>query len=168
MDIYRPAMMERGAYLNSTMEAQRKLVPEMIELLQHRYRMLKYVKIAGPIGRRPLGEMVGLSERETRTMMDFLRTQHLINVARNGASITAEGETVLQSLEIAMDDWSGRAAIANKLAQLLGIRTVRLVSGDSFTNPATQNLLGMEAAKQFTLCIGNGKTVAVTGGSTLA
>ena len=55
------------------MEAQSKLVPEMMEVLQERYRMLKYVKMAGPIGRRPLGEMAGLSERETRTMMDFLR-----------------------------------------------------------------------------------------------
>ncbi len=73
------------------MEAQSKLVPEMMELMQERYRILKFVKMAGPIGRRPLGEMAGLSERETRTMMDMLRDQNLINVAKDGASITTEG-----------------------------------------------------------------------------
>ena len=47
----------KGVPLEFTLEAQRKLVPEMIELLQERYRLLKFVKMAGPIGRRPLGEM---------------------------------------------------------------------------------------------------------------
>ena len=73
------------------MEAQRKLVPEMMELMQQRYRILKLVKMAGPIGRRPLGQMAGLSERETRTMMDMLRGQNLIDIAKDGASITTEG-----------------------------------------------------------------------------
>ena len=59
--------------------------------------MLKYVKMAGPIGRRPLGQMVGLSERETRTMMDLLRAQNLINVTKEGASITIDGVTCITS-----------------------------------------------------------------------
>ena len=94
-----------------SMEAQSKLVPEMMEVLQGRYRILKYVEMAGPIGRRPLGEMAGLSERETRTMIDLLRTQQLINVAKNGASITDEGIKVLEALDPAMEEWSGRASI---------------------------------------------------------
>ena len=45
----------------------------MMELMQQRYRMLKLIKMSGPIGRRPLGQIAGLSERETRTMMDILQ-----------------------------------------------------------------------------------------------
>lgn len=97
------------------MEAQRKLVPEMVELMQQRYRMLKLIKMSGPIGRRPLGQIAGLSERETRTMMDILRAQNLIHVAKEGASITTEGSSVLQTLESTMEDWSGRASIAKGL-----------------------------------------------------
>ena len=83
-----PYRIERGIPLDAIMEAQRKLVPEMMELMQQRYRMLKLVKMAGPIGRRPLGQMAGLSERETRTMMDMLRAQNLIHIAKDGTSIT--------------------------------------------------------------------------------
>ena len=55
--------------------------------------MLKLVKMAGPIGRRTLGQMAGLSERETRTMMDMLRAQNLIHVEKKGTSITVEGNS---------------------------------------------------------------------------
>lgn len=150
------------------MEAQQKLVPEMMELMQQRYRMLKLVKMSGPIGRRPLGQLADLSERETRTMMDVLRAQNLIHVAKEGASITADGREILQTLESVMEDWSGRASVAKKLTQFLGIRSVKVVAGNVDNDPAVKNSLGMEAAKQFSIEAGDGKIIAVTGGSTIA
>ncbi|MBO0602246.1 hypothetical protein I2483_11270 [Sporosarcina sp. E16_3] len=150
------------------MDAQSKLVPEMMELMQQRYRIVKLVKMAGPIGRRPLGQMAGLSERETRTMMDTLRGQNLIDIAKDGASITTEGLTVLLALESSMEDWSGRTAIAKKLMGFLGIQSVKVVAGNCDTDSASKSLLGMEAAKQFSSKIDEGKVVAVTGGSTIA
>jgi len=150
------------------MDAQSKLVPEMMELMRQRYRILKLVKMAGPIGRRPLGQMADLSERETRTMMDMLRGQNLIHVAKDGASISSEGLTVLLALESSMEDWSGRTSIAKRLMESLGIQSVKVVAGNCDTNSASKSLLGMEAAKQFSSKIGEGKVVAVTGGSTIA
>ena len=151
-----------------SMEAQTKLVPEMMEVLQGRFRILKYVEMAGPIGRRPLGEMAGLSERETRTMIDLLRTQQLISVAKNGVTITDEGIKVLEELDPMMEKWTGRTTLKKRLEELLGISSVKIVSGDCDENHASKNLLGMKAAKEFVSRIGNGKTVAVTGGSTVA
>ncbi|WP_421102266.1 sugar-binding transcriptional regulator [Sporosarcina psychrophila] len=150
------------------MDAQSKLVPEMMELMQQRYRILKLVKMAGPIGRRPLGQMAGLSERETRTMMDTLRGQNLITIAKDGASITTEGLNVLLALESSMEDWSGRTSIAKRLMEFLGIQSVKVVAGNCDTDTASKSLLGMEAAKQFSSKIDEGKVVAVTGGSTIA
>ena len=112
----------------------------MIELLQERYRLLKLVKIAGPIGRRPLGEMANLTEREIRTMLDHFRAQNLIDISKSGASITVEGEKVLQALESAMEAWSGRAFIAKRLEELLGIRSVKVVAGDSESEPTHKKL----------------------------
>lgn len=150
------------------MEAQSKLVPEMVEVLQERYRVLKYVKIAGPIGRRPLGEMAGLSERETRTMMELLREQDLINVEKQGTTITSEGNEVLEALEPTMDKWSGRIAIAKRLSELLGIRSVKVVAGDCDDNVSAKKLLGLAAADEFVTHITDGDIIAVTGGSSVA
>ncbi len=154
--------------LEQLIEAQSKLVPEMMDVLQARYNMLRYVKMAGPIGRRPLGEIAGLSERETRTVMDFLRAQHLIRVAKNGATITEEGNEVLETLATTVDKWSGRVSTANRLSTLLGIRAVKVITGNCDKEVAAKNLLGMEAADVFISGIQSGGTVAVTGGSTVA
>nr|WP_255726770.1 sugar-binding domain-containing protein [Sporosarcina sp. ACRSM] len=154
--------------MDAVMEAQSKLVPEMMELMQQRYRILKFVKMAGPIGRRTIGQMAGLSERETRTMMELLKAQNLILIEKKGTSITAEGNRVYQVLESVMDDWSGRTILGKKLTEMLGIRAVHVVSGNCDTDTTSKSLLGMEAAKQFIANIGEGKIVAVTGGSTVA
>ncbi len=156
------------AVLEFPIEAHRKLVPEMIEVLQERFRILKYIKVSGPIGRRLLGEIAGLSERETRTMIDFLRTQQLIRVARNGVTISEEGLKLLTALEPTMEKWTGLTHLKKELQAHLDIQEIKIVEGNCDENPATKNLLGLEAAKAFTSHIQNGQTVAVTGGSTMA
>lgn len=149
-------------------EAHRKLMPEMIGVLQERFRILTYIKASGPIGRRMLGEVAGLSERETRTMIEFLRTQQLITVARNGVTISREGLEVLTALEPTMAKWLGLTSLEKELQSYLGIQEIKIVEGNCDENLATKNLLGLRAAKAFTSRIQNGQIVAVTGGSTMA
>lgn len=159
---------DRGETVKRLIEAQNKIVPEMMNVLVGRYNILKYVKSTGPIGRRPLGEMLGLSERETRTSLDFLREHYLIHVAKNGATITEEGDEVLASLATLVDQWSGRKLLEHELTNKLGIQKVKVVSGNSETEPSTKTLLGVEAAAIFTENVKAGQTIAVTGGSTVA
>lgn len=157
-----------GMPLKYSMEAQSKLVPEMVDVLQERYKVLKFVEMAGPIGRRPLGEMAGLSERETRTIMDLLRKQHLINITKSGMTITVEGKDVLEALEQTMEVWSGRVVLEKRLKEYLGIHSVKVVAGNSDTDTTIKDLLGMAAANEFMSRISDGKTIAVTGGSSVA
>lgn len=149
-------------------EAQQKLVPEMMELLHQRYKVLKFIEVAGPIGRRPLGQMADISERECRNLMETLRTEGLIRVAKEGATITNDGVTVLDSLGPTIDEWTGQGLIARKLAELLGIQNVQIVPGNCDENPAVKSLIGKEAAAEFMNRIGDGRIIAVTGGSSLA
>lgn len=150
------------------MEAQSKLVPEMVSVLQERYRVLKFIEMTGPIGRRLLGEKIGLSERETRTMIEVLRKQHLIDSAKNGATITNEGKDVLEALELTMEKWSGRVSLEKRLKEYLGIQSVKVIAGNSDTDSSTKELLGMAAANEFMSRVSDGNTVAVTGGSSVA
>lgn len=143
-------------------------MPEMSKTLQGRFKILNYIKVSGPIGRRLLGEVSGLSERETRTMIDFLRGQQLIKVARNGVTISGEGLEVLNALEPIMPKWSGLTYLEQELQSHLGIQAVKIVEGNCDENPVTKNLLGLTTAKVFTSSIQNGQIVAVTGGSTMA
>ncbi|MFC5602427.1 sugar-binding transcriptional regulator [Sporosarcina koreensis] len=149
-------------------EAQRKLVPEMMELLHQRYKVLKFIEVAGPIGRRPLGQMADISERECRNLMEILRNEGLIRVAKEGATITNEGAAVLDTLGSTIEEWTGHGLVERKLGELLGIHCVQIVPGDCDENPAVKSLIGKEAAEEFMSRIGDGHLIAVTGGSSVA
>ena len=150
------------------LEAQRKLVPEMMDLLQQRFKVLKFIEMSGPIGRRPLSIMADMSERECRNVMESLRSLNLIRIAKEGTTITGDGADVLASLQPSIDEWTGHNRMESKLRTLLGIREVKIVTGNSDTNDSVKELLANEAAKQFTASIGDGKLVAVTGGTSVA
>lgn len=150
------------------LEAQRKLVPEMMEILHQRYRLLKFIEMSGPIGRRPLSMTADISERECRNLMEALRTEGLIRIAKEGATITAEGSTVLNTLRSSIEEWTGHGLMARKLVALLGIQSVQIVPGDCDVDPAVKRLIGKEAASEFMERIGEGQVIAVTGGSSVA
>lgn len=154
--------------LENMIYAQNKLVPEMMNRMERRFQILTLVKMKGPIGRRTLGDMAELSERETRSVLDQFRVQQLISISSKGAMITATGEEVLETLKFSMEQSSGRLSLANQLTRLLGIKDVKIVSGNSDTSLATKESIGLEAANEFSMQIGDAKTVAVTGGSTVA
>ncbi|MEV9641505.1 sugar-binding domain-containing protein [Mammaliicoccus sciuri] len=152
----------------SFIDAQLALVPELPSLIEQRYHLLKLIKLTGPIGRRPLSSMSGYSERETRTMLELLKEQGVVDVAKEGVTITPKGVEVLFVLHETIEERSGRRQLANELSQRLSIKEVHIVEGDSDRSELTKKLLGMHAAKQFRTQINDFKVVAVTGGSSVA
>lgn len=158
-----------GVFLKpAIVEAQEKLVPEMMATLQQRYLVLKLIQTSGPIGRRPLADTAGLSERETRSVVETLRDQQLIRVAKEGATVTTDGERVLEHLGPLVEMQYGKNVLAKRIKSYFSIQDVHIVKGDSSEPGGSNELLGAEAASVFASRIGNGRIVAVTGGSTMA
>ncbi|WP_144513041.1 sugar-binding transcriptional regulator [Bacillus sp. FJAT-22090] len=154
--------------MESLLTAQLKIIPEMSDLLQKRYRILQTIQLSKGIGRRVLGEQLGLSERDTRKELDILRSQGLIDISRDGAAITPEGTQLLLDLKEVVREWSGRLQLEQQLAQHLHIKEVIIVPGDVDTNTNAAMLLSQEAAKYLESILTDEKIVAVTGGSTIA
>ncbi|WP_298469026.1 sugar-binding domain-containing protein [Psychrobacillus sp. FSL K6-4046] len=154
--------------MDSFLSAQLKLMPEMSELLQKRYRILQTIQLTRGIGRRVLGEQLDLTERETRKELDALRTKGLIEVSREGAAITAEGNEVLIDLKEVVRMWSGRSQMELMLKKYLNIKDVIIVPGNVDTDTNTSMLLSQEAAKYLESILLDEYIVAVTGGSTIA
>ena len=112
--------------------------------------------------------MADISERECRNLMDTLRDEGLIKIAKEGATITSDGSTVLESLGPAIEEWTGYVSLARKLTNMLGIQSVQIVPGNCDENSAVKSFIGKEAAAEFMKRIGDGRIVAVTGGSSVA
>ena len=59
--------------MDSIINLQKKIVPELTNLLVQRYQILRQVSHEYPIGRRALAARLGLSERVLRAQVDFLK-----------------------------------------------------------------------------------------------
>lgn len=154
--------------MNTLLHAQMKLVPELMDVLLNRYRALMTIYQNGPIGRRSLSELTHLSERETRTMLDTFRTERLIAVGKDGATITNEGIAVLQAMAPFIEGQASRSGWAANLTERLGIQGVHIVQGNCDESSFVIEEMGSVAAHHFLSTIPPASIVAVTGGSSVA
>lgn len=148
--------------------AQRKLMPEMSELLKKRYQILQTINLEQPIGRRTLSEIAGATEREIRKETDLLRNQQLIEMKTAGMTVTSQGLEVLEKLKVFVREMSGLTDMEIQLQKILGISNVVILPQDSDEIPAVKSHIGKEAARLLEALFGRYEKIAVTGGSTMA
>lgn len=149
-------------------KAQLKLMPEWNAMLQQRYQILQTIALSKGIGRRSVAELLHLSEREIRKEFDQLRTQGNIHVSRDGTEITEQGALLLAELKPLVDEWSGRHEKEQVIKNLLSVKEVHIVPGNSDDSTQTQLLLANEAARLILSKLESRMITAVTGGSTIA
>ncbi|MBM4760807.1 sugar-binding domain-containing protein [Bacillus sp. B15-48] len=149
-------------------EIQKKLLPDLIEIMQKRYLILKYIKSMQPVGRRNLSISLGLTERVLRSEVEFLKDQNLIQMASIGMSLTKEGNDILESLENVMSEVTGINTLEEQLKKQMGISKVIIVHGDSDQSPLVKHELGKACATCMKKRLKEDNIIAVTGGSTIA
>ncbi|MFZ7101295.1 MAG: sugar-binding transcriptional regulator [Peptococcaceae bacterium] len=145
-----------------------KLAPELIEVVQRRYNILRTIGYMQPIGRRVLAEKLNVPERTVRNDVEVLREQELINAESKGMSISPLGEKLLEQLSILVHGLCGLDSLEKALSKKLGVRRVIIVPGDIDAEPLAKKELGRVSAYYFNEIIKNAGTIAVAGGTTLA
>lgn len=148
-------------------KVQKKIVPEVIELAEVRYSILKKIYHEEPIGRRSLSEGLNLSVRQVRNEIEFLNKQGLIKVSRAGVSLTQEGKDFITELELYFTEIKDFANLEKKVEEKLGINEVLIVP----CNLEHSNLIreiGRVAANYLRRLLRTGDIIAITGGSTMS
>ncbi|MFZ3590142.1 sugar-binding transcriptional regulator [Bacillus sp. DJP31] len=154
--------------MKSLIAVQQKLLPDLVTVMQKRYRILHYIRLTEPIGRRALTLALGITERVLRSEVDFLKEQNLLAMATSGMSLTEKGQTVLIELEDMMKELTGLTLLEQELQQKLKIKKVIVVSGDSDTSPFVKQEMGRAAVACMKVFLDKETVIAVTGGTTLA
>ncbi|MCH1625758.1 sugar-binding transcriptional regulator [Ferdinandcohnia quinoae] len=154
--------------MKSLIQAQRKLLPDLLEVMQKRHDILKYIRLMQPIGRRSLSTSLGHSERVLRSEVQFLKEQNLVDFSTAGMSLTKEGQQLLVELEEIMKEVSGLRVIEEKLKKKLNLKDVIVVSGDSDIFPWVKKEMGRACVSCIKERLSGENIVAVTGGTTLA
>lgn len=146
---------------------QKKIVPELVEVLEKRYNILRTIYYNQPIGRRVLANELNLGERIVRTEISFLKSQGLIEVNTPGMSVTEDGKVIVKSLKEFIHELKGLDDIEEDLKNFLGLKDVIIVPGDIETNPTVLKDLGKAAANYVKGIIKDDNIIAITGGSTM-
>lgn len=166
LDNYRPtkeiAMLDELKMIES-------VAPDIIEVLQERYKILRNIYWMQPIGRRSLSESMGITERVLRTETDLLKQLNLLNTSKSGMMLTKKGEEVYQSLESFMDQLLGRHQTEKKLAEYFGNQRCIVVSGNSEKQSKVADGFGEALDEALNLLLPEGDNIiAVMGGTTMA
>ncbi|WP_442596153.1 sugar-binding transcriptional regulator [Neobacillus sp. D3-1R] len=160
----------------SLINIQKKLIPDLLQVMEKRYLILRYINRMQPVGRRSLAQSLGLTERVLRSEVEFLKDQNLLSVTSVGMELTSIGKDLLEKLESVMREAAGIDVMEAKLQSMFHIRKVVVVPGDSDESPWIKSELGRACASGIKVLFpsnmkesGSEKNIiAVTGGTTMA
>lgn len=153
--------------LQEILRLQKKIVPELVEVLEKRYNILRTIFLNQPIGRRVLANELGLSERVVRTEISFLKGQGLIEVNTPGMNVTKSGEELVDNLSSFIHELRGLSDIEKDIKEHLHLKKVIIVPGDVDSNPAVLKDIGKAAANYLSKIIKSDSIIALTGGSSV-
>lgn len=145
-----------------------KVAPELSEVIERRYIVLRNVAFLQPVGRRGLAARLRWPERMVRNEVDFLRHRGLLELAPDGMRISAPGQQLLNELKDLVRDLRGLSDVEQRLARRLGLQRVMVVPGDVDVDETAKKEIARATARFLKEVLHEGQVLAVTGGSTLA
>lgn len=145
-----------------------KVIPEGIEDFKIRYTLLQMISEQQPVGRRSLAELTTYSERVIRNTIEVLGESGLVTIGYSGVCITDRGRQIIDDLYGCFQKLDEFPQLEHKLEELLSLRKAVVVKGDADLKDSTKWRLGKSACNVLGQVLGNGDTIAVTGGTTIA
>lgn len=153
--------------MEQLLKLQQKIVPELLELLEKRYNILRTIYYNQPIGRRVLANNLGIGERIVRTEINFLKSQNFIEINTQGMTITREGEIINDKLKDFIHEMKGLSDIESQIKEKLKLRDIIIVPGSLDEDHTVMNELGRTAASYLRGIIKDNSIISLTGGSTI-
>lgn len=154
--------------LHSLLKIQKRVLPDLIQVMQKRYHILKFIGMMEPVGRRSLSQNLGMTERVLRSEVQFLKEQDLISISSTGMSLTQDGKEILDELDSLMGKITGLHELAQQIKERFSIKHVVVVSGNSDESPWVKSELGRATVQSMKRCLKDKNIIAVTGGTTMA
>lgn len=154
--------------MNETVRLLTKFTPEIIDLLERRYNILRAIRNNQPLGRRLLAEQLSLGERIVRGELNFLKNQQLLVSDSNGVSLTSECDSLMLQLGELVHKLRGLLTLEINLAKRTNLEKVYIVPGDVDDDQGILQEIGKLAGRFIRDIVKDDWVVAVTGGTAMA
>jgi len=149
-------------------ELEKKIVPEIIDILELRYNILRNILYNEPIGRRGLAVKLNMGERTIRTEVNILKEQGLITIETMGMYVTEEGKNLIDSLDDVVRELRGISELEKALKEILNVKNVIIVPGNADENELVLKDMGKTTSVYMRNLIKDNFIIGVTGGTTMA
>lgn len=147
---------------------QKRLMPEITDIFNERYNILKNIEFRQPIGRRSLAEKINLTERVVRGEIEKLKDLGLVSVDNNGISVTTEGKNLMDELDKVMLDMRNINNLETRLKDILGIKKVYVIENLIEDEDGDKRYFGKHAASIIQKMIRNNDIIGIAGGTTMS
>lgn len=154
--------------MREIIEIQKKLLPDLMQVMEKRYAILHRILVSGTIGRRTLAASVDLTERVLRTELDVLRAQGLLETGTAGMTLSDAGRQLVEQMAPIIKELFGLSDLEASVCAAFGLKQVVIVPGDSDTSDVTKRDLGRAAGIVLRDSLSQGDVVAVMGGTSMA
>ncbi|SFA89547.1 central glycolytic genes regulator [Lentibacillus halodurans] len=154
--------------MQELIDIQKKLYPDLLEVIQERYMLMQHIERLQPIGRRSLSDNTKLTERHVRSEVDVLSRQGLINMSSKGMLLTKEGKLVIDQLAVFMHEMMGLSVLERQLKDILQRDNIVVVPGNSDEQEWVKQEMGKACVTFLKENVSSDRTMAVTGGTTMA
>ncbi|MFC7064085.1 sugar-binding transcriptional regulator [Halobacillus seohaensis] len=154
--------------MRTLIDLQKRLFPDVLEIMQRRYQLLHYIQLMQPVGRRTLSDNIELAERTVRSEVDFLNKIGAIEITSRGMHLTYEGQNILEQLAEFIKEVTGIKVLEEQLREKLKLDYVVVVPGDSDELDWVKHEMGKACVEYLQKQLSPNNTVAITGGTTVA
>ncbi|MGE5633197.1 MAG: sugar-binding transcriptional regulator [Caulobacteraceae bacterium] len=141
-----------------------KLVPEVVDITEKRYSILRAIEFNQPVGRRALAGILGQSERWVRSELDILKNQNLIDIQPLGMMVTDEGRELIFKLREYISELKGLKDLETALKSMLGIKELIVVPGNIEADPQVLTEMAKMGFEYLKSIITDNYVVSVSGG----
>ncbi|RUS45649.1 sugar-binding transcriptional regulator [Cohnella sp. AR92] len=154
--------------MSKILQVQKKLVPDVLQVMKKRYDILHRILISGTMGRRTLAANLDLTERTLRAELDLLREQGLLEAGTAGMTLSEAGKHLLEEMEPLVKELFGLSELEEAVRAKFGLRKVVVVAGDSDVSDEVKREIGRIGGRVLSQSLTPGDIVAVMGGTTMA
>jgi len=154
--------------MRKMIDIQKKLLPDLLRVMETRYEILHRIYLEGTIGRRTLAASLEMTERVLRSEIELLRSQGLLDTATTGMTLSAGGRQLVEEMEPIVKELFGLSDLEDEVRNAFGLKRVIVVPGDSDESAHVKVELGRAGSRVLRESLSPGDVVAVMGGSTMA
>ena len=150
------------------LEIFQKIAPDLMGTVKERYLLLRHISDAEPVGRRTLAGISGLSERVVRAHVDVLRRSGIVRFTTMGIALEPEGKAMMPDLLECFLRLNRLDEMQQYIRQKLRLKEVCIVPGNCDSDKTAKDELSSKGALLLADLLDGVKTVAISGGSTMA